>query len=144
MSLQEDPYRLQRFVKAQNPVYETVLTELRAGSKRTHWMWFLFPQVAGLGSSWMAQEFAIHSRAEAQAYLAHPVLGERLRECTRLVTSHTGRSLRHILGYPDDLKFRSSMTLFAEVAEAASVFEEALASHCGGERDPLTIERLRG
>jgi uncharacterized protein (DUF1810 family) len=142
MPVMEDPYRLQRFVTAQDRVYETVLAELRAGRKRTHWMWFIFPQVAGLGSSWMAQEYAIHSRAEAQAYLAHPLLGERLRECTQLVAAHKERSLRHILGYPDDLKFRSSMTLFGEVAGAESVFEEALALHCSGERDLLTLERL--
>jgi uncharacterized protein (DUF1810 family) len=138
----DDPYRLQRFLKAQDTVYPTVLSELRAGSKKTHWMWFIFPQIAGLGSSWMAQEYAIQSREEAAAYLAHPVLGERLRECTQLVVAQKGRSLQAILGYPDDLKFRSSMTLFAEVAGAGSVFEEAIASHCGGQRDPLTLARI--
>jgi uncharacterized protein (DUF1810 family) len=143
MSEIEDPFRLQRFVKAQNPVYDAVLAELRAGCKRTHWMWFIFPQVAGLGSSWMSQEYAIHSRDEAAAFLAHPVLGARLRECTQLVAGHARRSLPQILGYPDDLKFCSSMTLFAEVAGQDSPYAEALASHCAGQPDAFTVRWLQ-
>lgn len=140
--MQDDPHRLSRFVDAQDPVYEIVLAELRAGRKRTHWMWFVFPQVAGLGSSWMAQEYAIHSREEAKAYLAHPVLGERLRECTEIMLAHKGRGLRKILGYPDDLKFRSSMTLFAEVSDSTSIYETAIQRLFNGERDSLTLSLL--
>ena len=111
-----DLYNLQRFVDAQAAIYARVLAELQSGRKTSHWMWFIFPQIEGLGSSPMANKFAIASRAEAQAYLDHPLLGVRLRECTRLVTAIEGRSIDEILGYPDDLKFRSSMTLFAAVA----------------------------
>ena len=143
MSVTDDTYRLQRFAKVQDPVYEAVFAELRAGCKRTHWMWFIFPQVAGLGSSWMSQEYAIHSRAEAAAYLAHPVLGARLRECARLLAAHAGRSLSQILGYPDDLKFCSSMTLFAEVAGQDSPFAEALVPHCAGQPDAFTVRWLQ-
>src|SRR6266568_4127586 len=122
----EDPFHLRRFVDAQQPVYEAVLGELRAGRKRTHWMWFIFPQIAGLGHSSLAQRFAISSLDEAVAYVAHPVLGPRLRECARLVAGIEGRSIAEIFGDPDDLKFRSSMTLFARAAPEEPIFEECL------------------
>lgn len=134
--------RLQRFVDAQEPVYAQVCAELRAGRKTSHWMWFIFPQIAGLGSSPMARTFAIASLEEARAYLRHPVLGPRLEECCRLVNAIEGRTIGEIFGYPDDLKFRSSMTLFAHAAEDNQVFREALDKYFGGEFDPLTLERL--
>jgi uncharacterized protein (DUF1810 family) len=137
-----DPYQLQRFIDAQNPVYEQVCAELRAGRKRTHWMWFIFPQLKGLGRSETAIEFAIQSRQEAEAYLNHPVLGPRLRTCTELVTAVEGRSIEQIFGYPDDLKFHSSMTLFATAASDNQIFKDALEKYFAGELDPLTIERL--
>jgi uncharacterized protein (DUF1810 family) len=137
-----DPYHLQRFINAQNPVYEQVCAELRAGRKRTHWMWFIFPQLKGLGRSETAIEFAIQSRQEAEAYLNHPVLGPRLRTCTELVTAVEGRSIEQIFGYPDDLKFHSSMTLFATAASDNQIFKDALEKYFAGELDPLTIERL--
>jgi uncharacterized protein (DUF1810 family) len=128
-----DPYQLQRFVDAQDPVFDQVLAELRAGGKRTHWMWFVFPQMQGLGHSPMARKYAIASREEAAAYLEHPVLGPRLRECTELVNRIEGRSLEEIFGYPDDLKFRSSMSLFAGATSDNQVFRDALAKY-GGDR----------
>ena len=137
-----DRYHLQRFVDAQSKVYEQVCAELREGDKRSHWMWFIFPQIAGLGSSSTAARFAISSREEAIAYLEHPLLGPRLRECTRLVTLVEGRSLEQIFGYPDDLKFRSCMTLFAQVTADNQVFLAALEKYCAGEFDSLTLERL--
>ena len=137
-----DPYQLQRFIDAQNPVYEQVCAELRAGRKRTHWMWFIFPQLKGLGRSETAIEFAIQSRQEAEAYLNHPVLGPRLRTCTELVTAVEGRSIEQIFGYPDDLKFHSSMTLFATAASDNQIFKAALEKYFAGELDPVTIERL--
>ncbi len=138
----DDPHHLQRFVDAQAPVIDGVIAELEAGRKRSHWMWFVFPQIAGLGFSAMAERYAIASRAEAAAYLAHPVLGPRLVECTTLVQAVEGRSLNAILGSPDDLKFRSSMTLFAAVAPDPSVFEAALAKYGGGQRDARTLALL--
>ncbi len=138
----DDLYNLQRFVDAQAPVYQRVVAELRSGRKTSHWMWFIFPQIKGLGSSAMAQKFAIASRAEAQAYLDHPLLAARLRECTRLVTAVEGRAIEEILGYPDDLKFRSSMTLFAAVAADNRDFVDALDKFYGGKADPATLERL--
>ena len=126
----------------QDGVYEQVLRELTAGRKQTHWMWFIFPQLAGLGSSPMAQRFAIASLEEARDYFAHEVLGPRLRECTRLMLEHADRDIDTILGYPDDLKFRSSMTLFAAAAPNEPLFAEALQEFCGGDRDPLTLELL--
>jgi uncharacterized protein (DUF1810 family) len=138
-----DPYGLQRFVDAQNPVFDQVRAELRAGHKRSHWMWFVFPQISGLGSSPMAQKFAISSRAEAAAYLDHPILGPRLRECTGLVTAVEGRSIGDILGYPDDLKFRSSMTLFANAASDNKPFTDALEKYFVDGFDPLTLARLK-
>lgn len=138
----DDPFNLQRFVDAQAQVYAQVLAELRRGQKRSHWMWFVFPQLQGLGSSAMAQKFAIVSRAEAAAYLDHPLLGPRLRECTRLVTAVQGRAIDAILGFPDDLKFRSSMTLFASVAEDNADFIAALDKFYGGAMDDATLKRL--
>jgi uncharacterized protein (DUF1810 family) len=135
-------FDLQRFVNAQNPVYEQACAELRAGQKLSHWMWFIFPQLRGLGHSAMATAFGIVSRHEAVAYLDHAVVGPRLRECTQLVNLVEGRSIGQILGYPDDLKFRSSMTLFASVASDNRVFQDALHKYFGGEPDPLTLERL--
>jgi uncharacterized protein (DUF1810 family) len=137
-----DAFDLHRFVEAQDPVYEQVLSELRAGRKTSHWMWFVFPQVAGLGFSAMARRYSISGRAEAAAYAAHPVLGTRLRECTQLVNAIEGRSAHEIFGSPADLKFRSSMTLFAECAADPALFREALRKYFGGEADPLTLARL--
>jgi uncharacterized protein (DUF1810 family) len=121
---------------------ERVLAELRSGCKTSHWMWFVFPQIQGLGHSSMARQFAIASRAEAEAYLDHPVLGPRLRECTRLVCAVADRGIDEILGYPDDLKFRSCMTLFAHATTDNRIFRDALARYFGGEEDPLTLDRL--
>lgn len=137
-------YNLQRFVDAQEPVFEQVLSELRAGRKSSHWMWFIFPQIEGLGYSETARRFAISSREEAEGYLKHPILGPRLRECTRLVNLVEGRSVDQIFGYPDNLKFRSSMTLFACVAADNGVFEDALQKYFGGEPEPATLKRLQG
>jgi uncharacterized protein (DUF1810 family) len=137
-----DPHDLQRFVEAQDPVIEQVKDELRSGRKRTHWMWFVFPQVAGLGSSQTARRYAISSRAEAEAYLDHPVLGPRLRECTRIVNDVEGRSANDVFGSPDDLKFRSSMTLFEAVAEDPAPFRTALDRYYGGDRDQQTLQFL--
>ena len=142
MSVAPDPYNLQRFVRAQKPVYADVVAELRAGSKRGHWMWFVFPQLAGLGHSAMAQTYAIASTAEAEAYLDHEILGSRLDQCTRLVVGAEGKSATDIFGHPDDLKFRSCMTLFAHVAPAGSVFHAALTKYFAGEPDRLTLDRL--
>jgi uncharacterized protein (DUF1810 family) len=138
----DDPFNLQRFVEAQDFIYEQVRAELAAGRKRTHWMWFVFPQIAGLGSSHRAQRYAISSRAEAAAYLAHPELGPRLRECTRLVTATSGRSIHDIFGSPDDMKFHSSMTLFAQATSDNADFLAALDKYFGGERDAATLARL--
>jgi uncharacterized protein (DUF1810 family) len=137
-----DPFNLQRFVDAQKEVYEVACDELRAGEKRSHWMWFVFPQLIGLGSSQMATAFGISSRTEAVAYLNHPILGVRLTECTRLVNALEQRSIGHVFGYPDNLKFRSSMTLFALVTSENSIFNEALWKYFGGVPDPRTVERL--
>ena len=138
-----DPYDLQRFVDAQESVIDDVRAELSAGRKRTHWMWFVFPQIAGLGHSAMAQHYAISSREEARAYLAHPVLGARLVELTRIVNGVQGRSVNDIFGYPDDMKFHSSMTLFAHTADDAEVFNEALRRYFEGRADEATLSRLQ-
>jgi len=135
----EDPFGLQRFVDAQMPVYETVRAELAAGRKRSHWMWFVFPQLRGLGVSSTARHYGIDSLAEARAYLAHPVLGARLRECCALMLAVPGRSAHEILGSPDDLKFRSCLTLFSLAAPDEPVFGQALAKYYGGEADPRTL-----
>ena len=136
-----DPYQLQRFVDAQDGVYANVRAELAAGRKRSHWMWFIFPQVAGLGFSAMAQRFAIGSRAEALAFLAHDILGLRLVECTGLVMNVTGKTIHDILGSPDDLKFHSSMTLFAAVSDNP-LFAGALAQYFAGAKDQATLDSL--
>ncbi len=138
-----DRYDLQRFIEAQDKVYESVLSELRAGQKRTHWIWYVFPQIQGLGSSSMAQRYAIASREEALAYAEHPILGARLRECTQLVLDIDGRSAKQIFGYPDDLKFRSCMTLFECSAADKRVFQDALLKYFGGEPDQLTLDILK-
>jgi uncharacterized protein (DUF1810 family) len=137
-----DRYDLQRFVDAQASVIERAEAELKGGQKRSHWMWFIFPQIRGLGNSPLAVKFAISSMEEAQAYLAHPVLGARLRECSRIVTDVHGRSVGEIFGYPDDLKFHSSMTLFAQAAKEERVFLDAIEKYFGGEMDRGTMERL--
>ena len=133
---------LGRFVDAQNSIFSRVTAELAAGRKQSHWMWFIFPQVEGLGSSAMAQRFAIHSRAEAEAYLAHPLLGPRLIGCTRLVLAVQHKSLHDILGSPDDVKFRSCMTLF-DAVRPSSIFAEALDRYCGGIKDAATTAFLQ-
>ena len=138
-----DPHNLHRFVDAQAHVFPQALSELGAGRKRSHWMWFIFPQIAGLGSSDLARRYAISGRQEAEAYLHHPVLGPRLRQCTELVKQVTGRAIEEIFGYPDDLKFRSSVTLFAAVAPSEEVFSEALAKYFSGEPDSATLALLR-
>lgn len=138
-----DPYLLERFVEAQEDVFAEVLDELRAGHKRGHWMWFIFPQLKGLGHSAAAAYYGIGSLEEAAAYLRHPVLGPRLVECTELVNEVEDRSIHEILGSPDDLKFRSSMTLFARAGEDDAVFRAALKKYFGGEPDRLTLELLR-
>jgi uncharacterized protein (DUF1810 family) len=135
-----DPFDLQRFVSAQDPVYDGVCEELRRGRKQGHWMWFIFPQLRGLGSSPMAAKFGISSRLEAEAYLRHPVLGPRLEECTRLVNLIEGRSIEQIFGYPDNLKFRSSMTLFRLTAGDNRIFSYALEKYFEGEADPRTAD----
>jgi uncharacterized protein (DUF1810 family) len=136
-----DTFDLKRFVDAQAPVYQRVTAELRQGQKQSHWMWFVFPQLAGLGYSAMAQQFAIGSRDEALAYLAHGILGPRLRECTALVNAVEGRTIRAILGSPDGLKFRSSMTLFGAVSSDPA-FAEAIAKFFGGTPDRATLDLL--
>lgn len=138
----KDPHNLKRFLEAQNPLYARVCAELRSGQKTGHWMWFIFPQLRGLGRSPMANEYGISSRAEALAYLQHSILGERLRECTRLVYSVEGRAVNEIFGYPDDLKFRSSMTLFANVSPQDQIFKHALEKFFDGEPDGLTLQLL--
>ncbi len=135
-------FNLERFVDAQDPVYSDVLAELRTGKKRSHWMWFVFPQIAGLGQSEMARRYAIASSDEAAAYLAHPVLGARLRECARLVATHVDKDIRDIFGSPDDRKFHSSMTLFADVAPDEAVFQICLDAFFDGEPDAATLARL--
>ncbi|MCV7343030.1 DUF1810 domain-containing protein [Mycolicibacterium rhodesiae] len=136
------PFELQRFVDAQDRVYDQVLAELRAGAKRSHWIWFIFPQLAALGSSSTAKRFGINSLAEAQAYLAHPVLGPRLHECARLAVAIEGRSIEDIFGWPDNLKVRSSMTLFAHATDDNADFVAVLDAFYGGERDDRTLELL--
>ncbi|MGJ4947116.1 DUF1810 domain-containing protein [Bradyrhizobium sp. HKCCYLS20291] len=136
------PDDLGRFVDAQDSIYSRVIAELAAGAKQSHWMWFVFPQVEGLGNSTMARRYAITSLAQAAAYLAHPLLGARLRECTGLVLAVTGKSLRDILGSPDDVKFRSCMTLFDAVSPN-DIFAQALARYCDDARDPATLTFLQ-
>jgi uncharacterized protein (DUF1810 family) len=137
-----DPFNLNRFVEAQVRWYERVCKELREGHKQSHWMWFIFPQVRGLGHSAMANLYAISSLEEAKAYLKHPILGPRLTHCTELVMQLEGRSIEQIFDEPDDLKFRSSMTLFASTSFDNKIFRDALEKYFGGKHDQLTIERI--
>ncbi|HEY1735234.1 MAG TPA: YhjD/YihY/BrkB family envelope integrity protein [Methylovirgula sp.] len=139
---ENDPFSLQRFVEAQEGVYPRAVAELRAGCKDSHWMWFIFPQIEGLAQSETAKKYAISSRAEAAAYLAHPILGPRLRECTEIVNKLEGRTAQQIFGHPDDLKFRSSMTLFAAVADDPRIYADALHKYFGGAADMQTLERI--
>ncbi|MBS0581228.1 MAG: DUF1810 domain-containing protein [Proteobacteria bacterium] len=141
----EDPYELERFIQAQRPVYRRVLEELTQGHKRTHWMWYVFPQLRGLGSSAIARTYGLESIAEARAYLAHPLLGEHLRQCSRLMLEARGGDARQILGYPDDLKLRSCMTLFASAADDPAdqrLFRSVLERYFAGIEDPLTRELM--
>ena len=145
MSSGKGAYHLERFLEAQEGVYEQACGELRAGQKQTHWMWFIFPQIQGLGSSAMAARYAISSLEEAHAYLEHPVLGQRLRECTGIVVALQERTADEIFGYPDNLKFHSSMTLFAQAAaisEEDLIFSQALDKYFSGREDPATMQRL--
>lgn len=137
-ALYQDPFDLERFVAAQDPMYSTVTAELRRGRKQMHWIWFIFPQVIGLGRSSMAQRFAIGSRDEAAAYLAHPLLSGRLLECTELVLGQTEKTAREIFGSPDDVKFRSSMTLFGAVS-ARAIFQTAIERFYEGDPDDATL-----
>lgn len=137
-----DDFNLDRFVSAQDPVYSEVLGELRSGRKHSHWMWFIFPKIAGLGQSEMARRYAIRCGDEAAAYLAHPVLGPRLRECARLVAAHADEDIGSIFGSPDDRKFHSSMSLFNDVAPDEAVFQACLDRFFGGQADVATLARL--
>ncbi len=137
-----DPFDLNRFLSAQAGIYPQVLAELRAGQKRSHWIWFIFPQLKGLGQSSYSEFYGIGSLQEAAAFWRHPALGPRLEECTSLVNHVQKRPIEEILGYPDDLKFRSSMTLFSRAAPDASVFTQALDKYFGGKPDRLTLELL--
>jgi uncharacterized protein (DUF1810 family) len=138
----DDSFHLQRFVDAQASTFEKAVEELRAGRKQTHWMWFVFPQIRGLGRSEAARYFAIASRDEARAYLNHALLSARLRECTQIVRQTRGRSIGQIFGAPDDLKFHSSMTLFAKIDVANGPFQQALDQYFDGRGDALTLEIL--
>lgn len=142
MQNEPDPFDLERFIEAQADVYPMVCAELRAGRKRTHWMWFIFPQMKGLGSSAMSGYYGIDSLVEARAYLANPTLGDRMAEVTQLMLQHSGRPLAEILGSTDAVKFRSSMTLFARAAGPDSVYAKAIAALCGGEVDEKTLALL--
>jgi uncharacterized protein (DUF1810 family) len=142
-----DRFDLGRFTRAQEGIFERALGELRAGQKRTHWMWFIFPQIAGLGQSSTSRRYAIRSLEEAMHYLGHPVLGGRLRQCCQALLGLKGRSVSQIFGYPDDLKLKSSMTLFARAAaesgESPSPFDEVLDKYFGGQRDGKTLDILQ-
>jgi uncharacterized protein (DUF1810 family) len=139
-----DPFDLNRFVAAQAEQYASTIAEIRSGRKRTHWMWFIFPQIEGLGSSTTAQFYAIKGVAEAEAYLRHPLLGPRLLECTEAAIGVEGRSALEIFGSPDDMKLRSCATLFAHVSPQGSVFERLLGKYYGGSPDSLTERVIRG
>lgn len=141
-TMPDDPCQLERFVSAQRGTYEIALDELRHGAKRSHWIWFIFPQVAGLGSSTMAARYAIKSRREAMAYLAHPLLGARLRECTDALLHVAGKTAEEVMGHPDDLKLKSSMTLFAAISAPDSPFHSVLDHYFSGETDFRTTEYL--
>lgn len=139
----DDRFVLNRFVQAQEEVYPQALSEIKLGRKRSHWMWFIFPQIDGLGYSSTANFYAIKGKDEAKAYLDHPLLGKRLRECAEGLLKIEGKSAAEIFGYPDDVKLRSSMTLFASVSPADSVFSRVLAQYFQGEPDPKTLELLQ-
>lgn len=139
--MSDDPFDLSRFIDAQAPVFDRARQELRQGRKTSHWMWFVFPQVAGLGMSAMSQKYAIGSLAEAKTYLAHPLLGERLRECVEILLEQEGRSAHAIFGSPDDMKLRSCLTLFSETS-GEEVFLRALDKYFDGEPDPETLRIL--
>lgn len=140
----EDKFLLQRFMQAQSHLYSDVVSELKQGRKINHWMWFIFPQVEGLGRTSTAEKYAIKSIEEAKAYIAHPILGGRLRECTELVLGIDGCSANQIFGYPDDLKFKSSITLFKQVIEDNKIFKDAIVKYFDGQEDILTIDILKG
>jgi len=142
MTNANDTFDLSRFISAQENSYASALAELRSGRKRTHWMWYIFPQIDGLGHSATSKHYAIKSLAEARQYLNHPVLGQRLLECAETVFTVDNRSVSEIFGYPDDLKFKSSMTLFASVTTPDSVFARILDKYFNGERDVLTLQLL--
>jgi uncharacterized protein (DUF1810 family) len=141
--MQESPFGLERFVSAQESIYGQALAELRGGRKRTHWMWFIFPQIEGLGHSATSIHYSVKSLEEARAYLQHPVLGPRLRECAEALCALEGRTASDIFGFPDDLKLRSSMTLFAAVAETGSVFARVLDKYFQGRHDDRTLQLLK-
>ena len=136
-----DPFNLERFLDAQAPVYDQVRRELKVGRKQSHWMWFIFPQIAGLGQSPMSVRFAIASLDEAKAYLAHPVLGARLRECVGLTLDVEGKTASEIFGSIDEMKFRSSLTLFARAAPEDDLFERCIDKYFAGASDPATTAR---
>jgi len=137
------PFDLQRFIEAQNSIYNEVLKELEQSQKKGHWMWYVFPQIQGLGRSAMAQRYAINSQEEAIAYVGHALLGERLRECTQLVINAEGRTAKQIFGHPDVLKFRSSMTLFSHVEKSSQIFDDALSKYYEGKPDKRTLDILK-
>lgn len=139
---QEDPYDLNRFIEAQDTNYDDAIAEIRAGRKRSHWMWYVFPQLTGLGQSAMSYRYGIRGEEEARAYLSHPVLGRRLHDCAEAILAVQARSAREILGTPDDLKLKSSATLFARVSSPGSIFEQILDRYYSSERDAKTIELL--
>lgn len=140
----DDPFNLERFLRAQEDTYEEAYAEICQGRKETHWMWFVFPQMLGLGSSARAMRYGISGAAEAKAYLEHEVLGKRLRECTEALLKIQGKSARHIMGTPDDMKLKSSMALFETVAEPGSIFAQLLEKYFDGQRDVKTVQLLKG
>lgn len=142
MPTPEGRYNLKRFIDAQSGCYEQAMTELRAGKKRSHWMWFVFPQIAGLGKSTTSEFYSISTIDEARAYLNHPVLGDRLVSCVQQVNAIEGQSVHDIFGSPDDLKFRSCVSLFSSVAEKDSVFAKAIAKYCPDGADPQTLDLI--
>jgi uncharacterized protein (DUF1810 family) len=138
-----DPFNLERFVNAQNPIFDEVVSELRQGRKTTHWIWFIFSQLKGLGTSSMSARYGISSQPEAKAYLDHPILGPRLIECTEIVNAVEGRSIEEIFGGIDSVKFRSSMTLFSTVSQGNRIFQDALDKYFDGESDKHTVKLLQ-
>jgi len=139
----DDPYNLNRFLESQDGVYSTVLSELKSGNKQSHWMWFIFPQVAGLGRSPTSQYYTIKSKQEAEQYLEHPILGARLKECSEILLGIENKTAREVFGRPDDLKLRSAMTLFASLTEPGSVFDNVLGKYFQGSRCQRTLTFLK-